>query len=184
MEQGFLKEFQISGRMIGPGRPAYVIAEIGSNHDGKLDQAIQLIEAAADGGADAVKFQSFTPDGLVAKAYPDLYNAFAEPGLALDPAWWRPLERAARAKGMDLLSTPFDLGWAERLNGFGVPAFKIASGDVMHAPLLRMVAKTGKPIILSTGMATLGEVEAALGVILGAGNHQETSATRIVRDSH
>ena len=172
MDHGFLKEFPIGKRWVGTDHPVYVIAEIGSNHDGKLEQALQLIEQAHEAGADAVKFQSFTADGLAAKAYPELYAAFSEPGLALDPRWWPPLANAAKNKGMDLLSTPFDLDWADKLEGLGVPAFKIASGDLTHTALLRRVAKTGRPIVLSTGMATMGEVETALGTIAQAGGEQ------------
>ena len=115
-----------------------------------------------------MKFQSFTADGIVAKAYPDLYKAFSEPGLALNVRWWPLLESAARTYGVHLLSTPFDLEWAGILQELGVPAFKIASGDLTHT----RVAESGRPIILSTGMATMGEVEVALRTIAEAGNRQ------------
>jgi len=151
--------FSIAERPIGADAPVYVIAEIGSNHDGELERALGLVEAAAAAGADAVKFQSFTADGLSRRgeaAHPVLEK------LALPDAWIAPLRACAAERGLHFLSTPFDEGAASTLAGHDLPAFKIASGDLTHAPLLDHVAAFGRPVLLSTGLSDLEEVEAAV----------------------
>jgi sialic acid synthase SpsE len=170
---------RIGSREIGPGRPVYVVAEIGINHDGRLDRALKLVRLAAEARADAVKFQSFTPRGLLNPEVPD-----GEGGWQPHPAWalldrlampdgWTPkLQAVARAEGVDFLSTPFDDGKVDLLMKHKVPAFKVGSGELTHLAFLRKVARTGKPILLSTGMATLEEVDRAVSVIREAGNGQ------------
>ena len=155
---------------VGEGSPCYVFAEVGSNHDGKLDQALALIDAAAGAGADAVKFQSFVPDEVASPTQKNIYDFFAAPGRALPPAWWDALKQQADKHRLLLLSTPFDPASADALEAAGVPAFKIASGDLTYHALLDHVARLGRPIILSTGMATMDEVVAACEVIRRAGN--------------
>jgi sialic acid synthase SpsE len=164
-------------RALGDGAPALLIAEIGSNHDGDLERALDLVDAAADAGADAVKFQSFraatllarrwpAPDGgwKAAEAYPVLER------LEVPAEWHARLRERAHARGVVFLSTPFDVERARLLAALGVPAFKVASGDLTHVPLLRALGSFGRPIVLSTGLATPAEIEAALAVIAeGAG---------------
>lgn len=162
----------LGDRTLGDGAPSLVIAEIGSNHDGSLERALALIDAAADAGADAVKFQSFRAATLLARrrpapgggwepsaAYPTLER------LELRSDWHVPLRDRARARGVLFLSTPFDEERATFLAGLGVPAFKVASGDLTHVPLLRRIGGFGRPVLLSTGLATPEEVDAALAAI-------------------
>jgi sialic acid synthase SpsE len=178
----FQSTFTIGRRHIGGGAPAFVIAEAGSNHNGDEQTAHALIECAARCGADAVKFQTFTADALVARTnHPiaTLTDAFGRFGSTVHamfeklemPAEWLPRLRD-RAESLDLvfLSTPFDEASADLLDGLGLTAFKIASYELVHLPLLRHVARIGKPILLSTGMATLEEIEEAVGVIAAEGN--------------
>ncbi len=152
---------------VGPGIAPFVIAEIGSNHDGSLDQALRLIEAAAGAGAQAVKFQSFTQDTLVSPIAERLRGAFTPHELPDD--WLPVLAECARVNEIAFMSTPFDLRSVDRLNEIGVPAFKIASGDLTNHLLLEAVAATGKPIVISSGAAYLGDIETSLGVLSTAG---------------
>lgn len=174
----------LPGRHIGPGQPCFVIAEAGSNHGKSLATAIALIDAAADAGADAVKFQSFTADQIAADtSHPiaRLRDRFGEFGATLRqfyanaelPAGWvRDLFAYARERGIRPMSTPFDERSVDELVGLGMEAIKIASFELVHLPLLRHAASTGLPLILSTGMANLGEIEEALEVVSAAGATQ------------
>lgn len=158
----------------------FIIAEIGVNHNGAMDLARQLIDAAAAAGADAVKFQTFRAEDLVT---PDAQKAdyqVANTGdggsqfdmlkaLELTEDQFRDLAAHCARAGIEFLSTPFSEAAADLLERVGVDAFKISSGDLTHLPLLRHVAAKGKPIILSTGMGDLTEIEAALAAIRAAG---------------
>lgn len=178
------REITVGTRVIGRERPTYVIAEAGSNHDGSEQQALALIDCAADAGADAVKFQTFRADAIVARTdHPiaTLTDQFGRFGRTVHemfaklemPLEWIPRLRArAEARGLHFLSTPFDEESADVLDAAGVPAFKIASYEIVHLPLLRHIARKGKPMLLSTGMSSLGEIEEAIDVILGEGNNQ------------
>jgi len=167
----------LGDRQLGDGAPAYVIAEIGSNHDGSLDRALALIDAAAGAGADAVKFQSFRAEGLLARRWPapggGWRSAEAFPileRLEVPPEWHAPLRDRARERHVAFLSTPFDEGRAALLAALGMPAFKVASGDLTHLPLLRRLGGYHRPVLLSTGLATDAEIAAALDAIAaGAG---------------
>jgi N-acetylneuraminate synthase/N,N'-diacetyllegionaminate synthase len=163
---------RLAEREVGDGAPCLVIAEIGSNHDGSLERALALIDAAAAAGADAVKFQSFraatllarrwpTPDGgwQPAPAYPILER------LELPEAWHVPLRDRAAACRVAFLSTAFDEGRAGLLAALGVPAMKVASGDLTYLPLLRRIGAFGRPVLLSTGHAAPEEIGAALAAI-------------------
>lgn len=165
---------QIAGREIGPVNPTYTIAEIGSNHDGSLERAKEVVSLAAGAGADAVKFQSFTADGLVARRVPGEAGGLIDNNvhpiierLALPADWHKPLQEHARAEGVDFISAPFDLGRLELLLELDVPALKIASGDLTYKDLLERAADSGKLILLSTGMAKLGEIERSVELIKG-----------------
>ncbi len=166
----------IAGRRIGPPHPCYVIAEAGVNHNGRPELAHALVDAAADAGADAVKFQTFDATAL---AHPDAPRALyqqrnlGEDGSQLSMLQRLELPRDAHAalrehahlRGIEFLSTPFDTGSADFLEALGVPAFKISSGDLNNPLLLRHVARKNRPILLSSGMAALGEVERAIAVV-------------------
>lgn len=171
---------EINGRKIGPGFPAYLVAEMSANHGQEFDQAVKIIEAAKAASADAVKLQTYTPDTLTidcdneyfrikgtiweGKNLHDLY------GEAYTPWDWQPkLKGIAEGLGLGLFSTPFDSTAVDFLEQIGVPAHKIASFEIVDLPLLRKIAKTGKPIIMSTGMATLAEIEEAVQAVRQAG---------------
>lgn len=168
----------LSGKEIGPGHPSYIIAEIGSNHDGSLEKAKQLMSLAKDCGADAAKFQSFTVDTLINGQMKTDSGWQAHPAweildkLTLPEAWHAELKAHGQAIGIDFCSAPFDLGRLALLETLEVPFYKIASGDLTHTELLEAVAKTGKPVILSTGLAYLGEVDQALRTLAQAGCSQ------------
>lgn len=155
----------------------YIIAEAGVNHNGSIDRAKQLIDVAAEAGADAVKFQTFRAERLVSKSAPkaeyqtkttDVSESQFEmiKKLELDETAHRLLIEHCRKRGIQFLSTPFDLESIELLTKtFDLPILKLPSGEITNAPLLLKAAQTGKPVILSTGMSTLGEIESALGVL-------------------
>jgi len=169
----------IGDRLVGPGKPMYIIAEAGANHDGELKKAKRLIKAADEADADAVKFQNYTAEKLVTKSakkwWSDTSTTQYETYSKLDTLTREDnFKMAEYASNMDIpfLSTPFDEEAVDLLEELGVPAYKIASGDLTHHPLLKYVAELGKPIILSTGMSTLEEVREAVDVIESAGNSQ------------
>jgi pseudaminic acid synthase len=177
-------EFHIGDRLVGPGQPCYVIAEAGSNHNRDLDTALRLIEVAAEAGADAVKFQTYTADGLYSRHTPDI-GYLREQGLVgeresvwelikrveIPWEWHEDLARHAGEVGITFLSTPFEEAAVDLLEKVGVPAYKIASYEVNHLPLIERAAQTGKPLLISTGMASLGDIERALDTAVAAGAH-------------
>jgi sialic acid synthase SpsE len=174
--------FDIAGRSVGLGRPCYVIAEAGVNHNCDLELGYRLIESAAAAKADAIKFQSYTASKIATRTAPRYWVEPADPAGTqwdtfdrLDKLSDRDFEallRHARQLGLTAFSTPFDDEAVEFLAGLGVPAFKIASADLTCHPLLEKAARVGKPMILSTGTATLAEVEEALEVCGRAGNEE------------
>src|SRR5215468_1446854 len=147
----------------------YVIAEAGLNHGGNKERALALVRAAKWAGADAVKFQTFRADRLAStrpaklshtKDQPNLQELFKK--LELPYETFRALHKEAKRIGIEFLSTPFDEESADFLDSLGVGAFKIASGDITHRPLIEHVSRKGKPILLSTGMSTVEEIEKAI----------------------
>lgn len=174
---------EINGRRIGPDCPVYVIAEMSANHGQDFDQAVDLVKAAKACGADAVKLQTYTPDTLTidcdSKCFRiqgtlwdgrNLYDLYKE---AFTPWKWQPkLKRVADEVGLDLFSTPFDDSAVDFLERMNVPAYKVASFENGDLPLLRKVAATGKPMIVSTGMATLAEIDELVQTIRAAGGEQ------------
>ncbi len=155
----------------------FVIAEAGVNHNGSPELAMRLVDVAAESGADAIKFQSFRADSLVGRAAPRAeYQKRNQPGdvsqhemlrkLELSEAVQRELSARSRSRGIEFMSSPFDAHSLDFLAaGIGVARIKIGSGEITNAPLLLQAARTRLPVILSTGMSTLDEVEAALGVL-------------------
>jgi len=175
----FERAFEIAGRRVGPGEPAYVIAEAGANHNRDLDTAKQLIDVAATAGADAVKFQVYTGAGLYAAETPRFEYLADErtprellDAIALPRDWLPDLAAYARESGLAFFATPFDAEAVESLAAVGVPAMKIASFELVDLPLIEAAAAVGVPMILSTGMATYGEIEDALAAVEAAGNRQ------------
>jgi sialic acid synthase SpsE len=165
------KTVQFGRREIGTGRPTYVIAEIGSNHDQSLDSALEMIVRAAEAGADAVKFQSIRFDAL--------YHPLAETGvfrdwfaqIELDEAWYPALAERASAVGVDFLSAPTYERAIGLLQQVGVPGLKLASPQVQgNLPLLRTAAATGLPLILSMGYADYGDIQRAVTACQDSGN--------------
>lgn len=173
--------FNLAGRLIGPGRPCFIIAEAGVNHNGDLDLARRMIDAAASAGADAVKFQTFSAERIASPNAPKAeYQKRSGGGeqsqfemlkaLELTPDDHRALMDHCRGAGVIFLSSPFDEQSADLLAELGVAGYKIPSGELTNWPYLAHVAAKGKPMIVSTGMADLNEVAAALAVIEAAGD--------------
>ena len=172
------KRVKIGDRWVGDGEPCFIIAEAGSNHNGSFEQALRLIDTAAEAGADAVKFQHFK----AARMYPQsagesdylktpkpIYDIIHE--METPDDWVPRLAAYCREKGMTFLSSPFDEDSADLLAPY-VPAYKVASYEMTHVPLVRHIARKGKPMIISTGTATLDEVRHVVDVITGEGNDQ------------
>jgi len=170
-----LKSFSIGNKKIGKGHPTFIIAEAGSNHNQNLNQAKKLIEIAADVEADAVKFQTYsaetmysrktkTPDYLKGKISQDSVWQLIK-DIELPRHWQKELSDYSRSHGLIFLSTPFDYKAVEELEALNCLAYKIASFEIVDLYLLKKIAKTNKPIILSTGMASLGDIEDAINAI-------------------
>lgn len=173
-------EIAINRRSIGSNNPVYVIAEMSANHNGSYQRAEEIIKRAKDAGADAVKLQTYTADTMTIDCEGDefrvngtiwgdkkLYELYSLGGM---PWEWHPkLQEVAERVEIDLLSTPYDITAVEFLESLNVPAYKVASFELIDLHLLKRIAETGKPIILSTGMATYEEVSAAVNAIRDAG---------------
>jgi pseudaminic acid synthase len=171
----------IAGREIGPGRPCYLIAEMSANHHQDFDTALAILHAAKEAGVDAVKLQTYTPETITLDAEQphfqigpgtiwsgrSLRDLYAE---AFMPWEWQPkLIAAAKELGLTCFSSPFDHGAVDFLESLEVPAYKIASFELVDLPLIRRAARTGKPLIMSTGMASETEIAEALETARGAG---------------
>ncbi|NTZ43421.1 pseudaminic acid synthase [Altererythrobacter sp. SALINAS58] len=179
------KPIAIAGRAIGPEARPYLIAEMSGNHNHSLDRALEIVSAAAESGADAVKLQTYTADtmtldcdgpGFLINDEKSLWNGrqlhelYVEAHTPWD--WHGPIIEHCNKLGLHCFSTPFDATAVDFLEGLNVPAYKIASFEVVDLPLIRKVANTGKPMILSTGMASVVEIGEALRTCRDAGNDQ------------
>jgi pseudaminic acid synthase len=175
---------QIAGRRIGTGFPAYVIAEVSANHNQNFEVAEEIVRAAKQAGADAVKLQTYRPDTITIQSSEScfkvgggtlwdgrtLYDLYAE---AYMPWEWQPrLKKVAEGLGMDLFSSAFDATAVDFLEEMGIPAHKVASFELVDIPLIQKMAGTGKPLIMSTGMATVEEIDEALNSAREAGANQ------------
>ncbi len=172
---------QIEGRKIGIGQPLYVIAELSANHGQQFESAVELIGAAKAAGADAVKLQTYKPDTITLDCDTEPFRIrrgtlwagqtlFELYQTAYMPWEWQPrLMQIARQVGLHCFSSPFDDSAVEFLESIGVPAYKVASFEIVDIPLLRRIGCTGKPVIASTGMASLEEIELAVETLHRAG---------------
>jgi N-acetylneuraminate synthase len=174
----------IAGKRVGLGEAVYVVAEMSANHGQRFDQAVAILKAAKAAGADAIKLQTYTPDTLTINSNKkyfqvdggtlwdgrSLYDLYGE---AYTPWEWQPkLKKIADDLELDLFSTPFDHTAVDFLEEMGVMVYKIASFEVVDLPLIRRVARTGKAVIMSTGMATLSEIDEAVRVFEAEGGRQ------------
>jgi sialic acid synthase SpsE len=164
-------------RRLGASGAVYVIAEAGANHDRDLAKAHALIDAAAEAKADAVKFQLYTADGLYSRHTPIFPGETRRPHEVISevelPRSWEPdLQTHARERGLDYFATPFDYEAVDAQAALGVPCFKWASSEINDLPMLAHAAAYGLPMILSTGMCDLSDVQAAVDAVRGAGNEQ------------
>lgn len=176
--------FSIRTRQIGNGKPVYIVAELSANHNQDFERAVQIVHAAKEAGADAVKLQTYTPDTITISSDREcfrigggtlwdgrtLYELYGE---AYTPWDWQPrLKQVANAIGLDLFSSPFDATAVDFLETMKVSAYKLASCELVDLPLIEKIARTGKPLIISTGMATVEEIEEAIATARRAGARQ------------
>lgn len=175
---------KIGTHLISSTSPTYIVAEISANHNHNFDRAVEIVRAAKQAGADAIKLQTYTPDTLTIDsdrewfqigedslwAGKTLYKLYGE---AYTPWEWHPkLMAVANELGLDCFSTPFDTSAVDFLESLNVPVHKVASFELVDLPLLKRIAQTGKPVIASTGMASLAEIEEAVGVLRTSGTTQ------------
>jgi pseudaminic acid synthase len=179
---GFAAEVRVENQLIGVEHPPFVVAEMSGNHNGDLDRALAIVDAVAASGAQALKLQTYTADTLTIDVDRPEFRVSDDHGLwggrtlhqlyreAHTPwEWHEPLFARAREHGLVAFSSPFDPTALELLERCGVALYKTASAEIVDLPLLREVARTGKPILMSTGMASLAEIDAAVSAVQSAG---------------
>ena len=167
------RAFSIAGRLIGPESPPYLVAEMSANHNGRIENAFRIIDAAKQAGADAVKIQTYRPDTITLDSDSEdfkihgglwdgrtLYELYEEAHMPWE--WHAPLFEHARKTDIVIFSSPFDNTAVDLLEDLNAPAYKIASFEAVDLPLIKYVARTGKPMIISTGMADVDEIESAI----------------------
>lgn len=179
------ESIRIGGVPVGPDAPPFIIAEMSGNHDGSLEKALEIVDAAAKAGAHAIKLQTYTADTITLDTdAPEfriseghelwggrrLYDLYEEAHTPWE--WHKPIFDRADEHGMLAFSSPFDPTAIDFLEDLNVPAYKIASSEIVDLPLIRLAASKGKPIIISTGMASVGEIFAAVEAARSTGNEQ------------
>ncbi len=177
-----MKEIQIGSHKIGPNHPPFIVAEVSGNHNQSLERALQIVDKAKESGAHAVKLQTYTPDTITLNVKTgefhiddqkslwknrNLYDLYQEAHLPWE--WHQPIFKRCKELGLTVFSTPFDETAVDFLEALNVPCYKIASPEIVDHNLIHMVASTGKPVILSTGAATLEEIDEAVSVAREAG---------------
>ncbi|TLW93518.1 pseudaminic acid synthase [Saccharomonospora piscinae] len=180
-----MTSIRIGGHEIGPDQPPFVIAEVSGNHNGSLDRALDIIDAVAGTGAQAVKLQTYRPDTITIDvdtpafrigddhelwSGQNLYSLYERAHTPWE--WHEALFERARSHGMEVFSSPFDPTAVELLESLDAPAYKIASSEIVDLPLIELCARTGKPLVISTGMATVAEIDAAVRTARAVGNEQ------------
>ncbi len=177
-------DFSIGHRQIGAGQPVYIVAELSANHNHDFERAVRLIQACKESGADAVKVQTYTPDTITIRSDQEYFQIRGGTlwdgrtlhelyGEACMPWDWQPkLKEVADKLGLDFFSSAFDETAVDFLENMGVPAYKLASCELVDIPLLRKMSRTGKPLIMSTGMATIEEINEAVDTARQAGAGQ------------
>ena len=176
-----MMKVKIGGRLIGEGEPTFIIAEAGSNHNRDFEQALKLIDVAIQAGADAVKFQIYSAATLYSRKTPQFsylkeldegkstYEIIRENELPRE--WLGELAKCCQNKGILFLASPFDREAIDQLSKVGVPAYKWASFEIVDLPLLKYAAGKGKPLVLSTGMCDVVDIQEAVDTIYSTGNH-------------
>jgi len=176
-----VSRIRIGGRWVGEGEKTLVVAEVSANHNHRLDRALEIIRAARDCGADAIKIQTYTPDTMTIDCNREWFvvpgntpwqgkTLYALYGEAYTPwDWHEPLQAEALRLGMEFFSTPFDATAVDFLERLDVPAYKVASFELVDIPLLEKIGNQGRPVIVSTGMATLAEIQEAVETLRRAG---------------
>ncbi|GAA1029825.1 MULTISPECIES: pseudaminic acid synthase [Amycolatopsis] len=180
-----MSEVRIGKHLLGPARPPFVIAEMSGNHNGDLDRALAIVDAIADSGAHAVKLQTYRPDTITVDVDgpafrigdghslwggENLYKLYEKAHTPWE--WHEPIFARARERGLEVFSSPFDPTAVELLESLDAPAYKIASSEIVDLPLIELCARTGKPLVISTGMANVAEIDAAVRTARAAGNDQ------------
>ncbi len=178
-----LNEVVIGGKLIGVGHPPFIVAEMSGNHNQSIERALEIVEAASKTGVDAIKFQTYTADSLTLNVRhkefiirdpkslwdgQSLYELYQKAYTPWD--WHEKLFQRCRELGVQAFSTPFDETAVDFLESLEVPAYKIASFENTHLPLIKKIALTGKPIIISTGMASIAELDETVNTIIATGN--------------
>lgn len=176
-----MNQIKINSVKIGDSNPCFTIAEAGANHDGEVQKALKLIDSAIEANADSIKFQNYKASKLVTKTAPKYWND----GISEESQYdvfkkldtltednWKEIFEYAKKKNISCFSTPFDEDSVDFLHSLDVPAFKIASADITHIPLIRKVASKNLPIFISTGMAVETEIQEAIDAIQNEGNNQ------------
>jgi len=179
-----ITSISVNGRLIAPNQSTYIIAEMSANHNQDFEQAVKILDAAKEAGADAVKLQTYTADTMTIKSDSPLFchnsgslwegkTLYDLYGEAYMPWEWQPkLKKIADELGLDLFSSAFDPTAVDFLEKMDVPVHKIASFEIVDIPLIEKMARTGKPLIISTGMATLAEIDEAISAAKNAGATQ------------
>ena len=178
-----MQHIKIRDRRIGPEQPVYIVAEISGNHNQDFDEAVRILHAAKEAGSDAIKLQTYTPDTITINCNTEPFrikgtmwegrNLYELYGEAYTPWEWQPkLKQVANELGLDCFSSPFDFTAVDFLEKMDVPAHKIASFELVDIPLIQRVACTGKPVIMSTGMASLTEIDEAVRAFRDTGGKQ------------